>query len=241
MRSPIGPGRWFEAIADHAGRAYLRYSFTRGTDQETDHLVVALGLEPGMRVLDVGCGPGRHARALASRGMDVVGVDVAETFLRVAREDPTTDAGRAVFVRADAHALPFNSAFDAAISLCQGGFGLAGDDLAIVRQMLGALRPGARAALTAFNAYFQVRWLEATDDFDAATGINHERTAVKDANGSEREFDLWTSCYTPKELALLVAAAGGVVERITAVGPGAYGMDAPDVEHVEFLVVMRRG
>jgi len=30
---------WFEAIADHAGAAYLRYSFTKGTEQEVDFLV----------------------------------------------------------------------------------------------------------------------------------------------------------------------------------------------------------
>ena len=59
---------WFEPIAEHLGAAYLRYSFTKGTVQEVDHLVGALGLEPGTRVLDVGCGPGRHAHELARRG-----------------------------------------------------------------------------------------------------------------------------------------------------------------------------
>ena len=45
---------WFEPLADHMGPAYLRYSFTKGTVQEIDFLVDALGLVPGMRVLDVG-------------------------------------------------------------------------------------------------------------------------------------------------------------------------------------------
>ena len=80
---PVG-GRWFEAVAAHAGRAYLRYSFTRGTAQEVDFLVDALGLGPGSRVADVGCGPGRHAHALAARGVEVVGVDIAERFVELA-------------------------------------------------------------------------------------------------------------------------------------------------------------
>ena len=80
------PEHWFEPVADHLGAAYLRYSFTKGTEQEVEFLVDALGLDEGERVLDVGCGPGRHALALARRGMNVVGVDLSEDFIALARE-----------------------------------------------------------------------------------------------------------------------------------------------------------
>ena len=43
---------WFEPLADHMGAAYLRYSFTKGTVQEVDFLVDALGLEAGLVTLD---------------------------------------------------------------------------------------------------------------------------------------------------------------------------------------------
>ena len=82
---------WFEEIADHLGPAYLRYSFTKGTEQEVGFLVDALGLETGERVLDVGCGPGRHALALARRGIDVVGVDLSEEFITLARDAAAAD------------------------------------------------------------------------------------------------------------------------------------------------------
>ena len=45
------PDHWFEPIADHLGRAYLRYSFTKGTTQEVAFLSDVLGLRAGMRVL----------------------------------------------------------------------------------------------------------------------------------------------------------------------------------------------
>ncbi|MCU1399766.1 MAG: putative methyltransferase, partial [Acidimicrobiales bacterium] len=79
---------WFEPLADHMGPAYLRYSFTKGTRQEVEFLVGALDLRPGMRVLDVGCGPGRHAHALAELGIEVHGVDISQTFVDLANATP---------------------------------------------------------------------------------------------------------------------------------------------------------
>jgi SAM-dependent methyltransferase len=229
---------WFEALADHAGRAYLRYSFARGTEQEVDFLVDALGLGPGSLVLDVGCGPGRHVLALAARGIGAIGVDISLRFVELA-------AGAApgpAFVRGDARTLPVQPGrFDAALSLCQGGFGLLGaDDDEVVRQMAAAVRPGGVVCLSAFSAYFAVRYLEPGDDFDAATGVNHEITSVRDEAGVERSFDLWTSCFTPRELHLLFERAGLAVEHLWSVRPGAYRTDAPDIEHPEFVVVGRR-
>ena len=79
------PSHWFEPVAEHLGAAYLRYSFTKGTRQEVEYLVEALGLSAGQRVLDVGCGPGRHASELARRGVLVHGVDISERFVELAR------------------------------------------------------------------------------------------------------------------------------------------------------------
>src|SRR3954470_8636255 len=120
LGGPDGP--WFNEVAEFLGTAYLRNAFTKGTEQEVDFLVGQLGLEPGARVLDVGCGPGRHALALARRGIEVVGVDISEPFVVLARDAAVPGSQ---FVRGDARCLPLApSSFDAAISLCQGGFGL---------------------------------------------------------------------------------------------------------------------
>ena len=230
---------WFEPIAEHLGSAYLRYSFTKGTVQEVDHVVAALGLQTGERVLDVGCGPGRHAHELARRGIVVHGVDISAPFVELARRDAPAGA---TFERLDARALPFDSEFDAAICLCQGAFGLmtaGGDDATVLAGIARALRPHGRLALSAFNAYFAVRYhVEAT--FDADLGVAHERTEVRDPDGRPLEVDLWTGCYTPRELRLLLDRHGLAVERISSVEPGAYGDDPPTTESPELLVVARR-
>src|SRR5512136_1126185 len=52
--------------------------------REWPFLERALGSGPSRRVLDLGCGPGEHARFLASRGFDVVGVDASPSMIQKA-------------------------------------------------------------------------------------------------------------------------------------------------------------
>jgi SAM-dependent methyltransferase len=236
---PEAHHHWFEPVAEHLGAAYLRYSFTKGTVQEVDHVVEVLGLEPAMRVLDVGCGPGRHSHELARRGIVVHGIDISTRFIELAT---TSAPDGATFQRLDARTMPFDGEFDAVICLCQGAFGLMtadGEDGRVVAGMARALRPGGRLALSAFNAYFAVKYHEGAT-FDAGTGISHERTEVRDPAGVAAEIDLWTGCYTPRELRLLLTAHGLVVDGISSVEPGAYGNLPPTTESPEFLVAATR-
>ena len=236
---------WFEPIADHLGAAYLRYSFTKGTRQEVDFLMEVLDLSPGSRVLDLGCGPGRHALELARRGVEVHGVDISATFVRLATQ-AATDAGLtgATFVRHDARDLDALGVgeFDAAICLCQGAFGLMrspGDDRAVLAGLAGRVRPGGRLALSAFNAYFSVKY-HSESVFDADLGVSHERTVVKSESGHDREVDLWTGCFTPRELRLIADRTGWDVDEIWSVDPGAYRREVPTTESSEFLVLASR-
>ncbi len=239
VREPQPQQHWFEPLAEHMGPAYLRYSFTKGTEQEADFLVDALGLRAGDRVLDVGCGPGRHAHALAGRGMNVVGVDISQRFVDLAVE--SAPAG-ATFVRADARKLSYDAEFDAAVSLCQGAFGLvgAGDDIGVLAAMTRSVRPGGRVALTAFSAYFQVRFLEDSAEFDADTGTHHEWTSVKDEAGVDAPAEAWTTCYTPRELRLLADDAGLVVDAVWSVDPGNYGRRPPNIDSAEWFLLAHR-
>lgn len=227
---------WFEAVADHLGSAYLRYSFTKGTRQEIEFLIPALGLEPGMRVLDVGCGPGRHACALAERGIGVHGIDVSRRFIDLAMESAPEGA---TFERLDARNLEFDAEFDAAICLCQGAFGLMtadGHDQTVLSGIARSLRPGGRLALSAFSSYFVMKHWEGAE-FDADTGVNHERTEIRDEHGEAVETSLWTGCYTPRELRLLSASNGLHVDSISSVEPGAYDVSPPTVDTAELLVL----
>ena len=183
-------------------------------------------------MLDVGCGPGRHAHELARRGIAVHGIDISHRFvdLAAATRPPAPRSSGST----PAH-LPFDGEFDAAISLCQGAFGLVtgdGEDAARPAPAWpGRCEPGGRLALSAFNAYFQVRYQRGRR-FDAATGINHERTEVRDEAGEAKEVDLWTALlHAHASCACSWPTPACVVDALWSVEPGAYRAVRPDTRH----------
>ncbi len=235
------PGEpFFVPVAEHLGEAYLRYDFTKGTRQEVKFLLEELRLKKGARLLDVGCGPGRHAVAFAQAGLAVTGVDVSSRFLEIAAESAREAGVKAAFFECDARQMPFDAEFDAVVSICQGGFGLmGGDDSVVLRRMAEATKVNGKVILTAFNAYYSAR--HQTDaNLDADMGVVHERAMVRSEEGAEKEVDLWTSVFTPRELRLMAIGVGLVPEAIYSVSPGAYARDEPSAETPEYLMVARK-
>ena len=118
--------------------------------QWTGPLADAAGIEPGDHVLDVACGTGVLARALASRVAptgSVVGLDVNAGMLDVARHK----APAVHWVQGRAEDLPFDSdGFDAVVS--QFGLMFFEDRVAALQEMLRVLRPGGRLAVAVWDA-----------------------------------------------------------------------------------------
>ncbi|MFN2586615.1 MAG: class I SAM-dependent methyltransferase [Actinomycetota bacterium] len=232
---------YFEAVGDLLGASYLRYSFTKGTGREVAFLLDLLRLPSGSRVLDVGCGPGRHAVALAAAGLAVTGVDVSRRFLDLAAAAARGAGVGASFFHVDARQMPFDGEFDAVISICQGAFGLmGGDDSTVLRRMAEAARRGGRVVLTAFSALYEASHPRPEAAFDADAGVVHEETTVKDESGADHRVDLWTSVYTARELRLLALGVGLVPEAVWAVEPGDFAKRPPDLEHPELMLVARK-
>ncbi|MDZ7617077.1 MAG: class I SAM-dependent methyltransferase, partial [Patescibacteria group bacterium] len=115
---------WYEALFANYGKTYDKECFTQGTLGEVDFVERELGADRGKRILDIGCGTGRHAIELARRGYHVLGFDLSEAQLRRAREKAAEAGVTVQFERRDATEPHFQQAFDAAIMFCEGAFPL---------------------------------------------------------------------------------------------------------------------
>jgi ubiquinone/menaquinone biosynthesis C-methylase UbiE len=123
--SPRGGTKHFRnKFFDAHAPIYMTNNFTRGTLWEVDFLVEELALRPGARILDVGCGTGRHLIELARRGYRVTNVDLSGGMLRQAMASAASLDQRPDWVRANATRFSLRPVHDAAICICEGALGL---------------------------------------------------------------------------------------------------------------------
>lgn len=149
--APKAPGWPEEVFADHF-TAMARANHPKLAQQEVDFVVQVAGLQPGARVLDVGCGDGAHALALAQRGFSVTGVDVVPTQIARAEHAREMVGANVSFLQGDMRNLPVTGPFDAIV--CLGtSFGYYDDEenRAVLRSMASLLAPGGRLMLHVFN------------------------------------------------------------------------------------------
>ena len=90
----IGTDWYTEFFNEDYMKIYSERLSQEATEREAMFVVGALGLQDGDRVLDLACGHGRHAVALAQRGMVATGQDLNEDYLRMAREDAARGGSR---------------------------------------------------------------------------------------------------------------------------------------------------
>ena len=78
--------KWYEALFENYGMKYDRESFVQGTMGECDFIEEEINYDQTRRILDIGCGTGRHSIELAKRGYQVTGIDLSESQLKRAKE-----------------------------------------------------------------------------------------------------------------------------------------------------------
>ena len=119
-RLELPGGGQFDTLAP-AYDAWYDTPLGRVVDRLESGAVLGLvGEGPGAWALDLSCGTGRYALALARRGLRVVGVDISEPMLLVARAKAREAGCDLRLVRADPRALAFRAGAVVLVTIIRG-------------------------------------------------------------------------------------------------------------------------
>jgi len=189
----------------------------------------ALALAAGACVLDLGCGFGRHAIALARRGYRLTGVDLSGPMLARARDLATSAQIAIDWQQRDMRDLRGLGPFDACICLYTA-FGFFADDenRLVLEQAHDVLRPGGAFMLDVSNPLALMRgwpqrtWhegrhgtkVEATE-YEALSGRAITRRTLFRPDGSRIDLPRTSvRLYPPHELAALLRDCGFETEQV---------------------------
>ncbi len=228
----------------------MKNSFTGSTLAEVDFLLERMRLPAGATILDIGCGTGRHSVELAKRGYRVTGVDLSDGMIaeaKIAASEANVDVH---WIVGDAKATLPDGPFDAAICLCEGGFGLVeqdeepvGHDLAILRNAFASLKPGAPFVLTALNGYEIIRRMK---DENVASGVFDPGTMVAryedewELPEGKRRMRIKERLFIAPELVAMLRHVGFEVEHVWGGTAGDWGERPIKLDEIEAMYWCRK-
>lgn len=217
---------WYEALFENYGIKYDNEVFAQGTLGECDFIEREAMFNKDFRILDIGCGTGRHSIELTKRGYNITGIDLSESMLERARQK-SQDAGLSIDFRCeDARNLPFYEEFDLAIMLCEGGFPLMETDemnFEILKNASHAIKPGGKLIFTTLNGLFPLfhsvkDFMEnlheegaaetVSSQFDLMTFRDFNVTRLVDEDGKSHDLQCSERYYVPSEITWLLKTAG---------------------------------
>jgi 2-polyprenyl-3-methyl-5-hydroxy-6-metoxy-1,4-benzoquinol methylase len=248
--------QWYETLFENYGLKYDNENFAQGTLGECDFIEGEIAFDKQTRILDIGCGTGRHSIELTKRGYHITGIDLSDSLLKRAREKAAEQNLVIDFQKHDARQLPFNQEFDAVIMLCEGAFPLMETDemnFQILQNAANALKPGGKLIFTTLNGLFPLfhsvkdflnSALEegnATTDaisFDLMTFRESSITSVEDDNGIKKALHCTERYYVPSEISWLLKTLKFKSIDIFGATLGAFSRnDKLTTEDFEMLVV----
>lgn len=207
---------------------YLIYRDTIKTaEKEVNFMIKTLRLSPGAKVLDLGCGFGRHSIELAKKGFKVTGVDISD-LIEIARRRARTLglSKRLKLYRKDIRKLNFKDEFDAVIMMLNT-FGLLSDEdnERVVKNISLSLKKGGKFLIDLRNpeklkkgeVYKKVERVGKLEVYtETIYHPSRKRVVVRRyflKDGKRREYVVVMRLYTPSEIKKLFSKYGLKVSR----------------------------
>ena len=251
--------QWYEELFENYAEKYDKEVFTRGTVGECDFIEREVNYDKTAKILDIGCGTGRHSIELSKRGYAVTGIDLSESQLQRARLKASGQSLKIDFQKHDARAPHFSNAFDLAIMLCEGGFSLMETDemnFQILQNAARALKDNGKLIFTTLNGLFPLfhsvnEFYESEQkegqsqckecSFDLMTFRDYNTVVIEDDSGKKRELKCNERYYVPSEITWLLKTLGYKKIDIFGSKLGAFSRnDALTTKDFEMLVVAEK-
>jgi len=251
--------QWYEELFENYAVKYDNEIFTQGTVGECDFIEKEIKFNKSTRILDIGCGTGRHSIELSKRGYTVTGIDLSESQLKQARFKASRQNLEIEFQKQDARSLNFSKEFDLVIMLCEGAFPLMETDemnFKILQNASNALKPKGKLIFTTLNGLFPLfhsvkDFLESetkegnatysNNTFDLMTFRDHNVTQIVDDSGNKKELACNERYYVPSEITwLLKSLAFKTIDIFGAKLGGFSRNDKLTTEDFEMLVIAEK-
>lgn len=234
---------WYEKVYGSVGKNYFDYDYTKGTKQEVNFIAQLIGNDNNQKILDVGCGPGRHAIALAEKGCNVFGLDLSKRFLKIGKRMSHEQGLSNKWINADACAIPFKGRFDWALCLCEGAFGIMDTDelnFSVLQEISASLRNSGKLLLNVLNASFIFRHPTNDEHFDINRCVGYWTEKYKTESGEIKTVNASNRYYTPAEISHLLKLAGLNVIDAWGCIAGNFSKKEIELDDFEFLVLAEK-
>jgi 2-polyprenyl-3-methyl-5-hydroxy-6-metoxy-1,4-benzoquinol methylase len=225
--------QWYKEFFEGMGIEYEEYPFTKNTEVEVDWMIKEYLTDPQMKIIDVGCGTGRHAVSLAARGYrNITGIDLSPGMIKAAKKAAKDKNVQVDFRICDARDLPFENEFDAAICLCEGAFGLLENDAEnyrVLKVVNKALKKRGVFILTTLSLFRD-------EKFDPMTCRMATDMEITGKDGQKKTLKCSDRSFTFPELKWVLEQLGFDV----ILGANPFTSEPITRGHYEFMVVSRK-
>lgn len=249
--------QWYQELFENYAEKYEKEVFTQGTLGEVDFIEKEINHNKLTRILDIGCGTGRHAIELARRGYRVTGVDLSENQLSMAKRKSEAAGVNVEFMQHDACNLEFDQEFDHAIMICEGAFSLMETDEKNFRILQGAgraLKSGGKFIFTTLNVLYPLFHsvkefindsgsdvVSRHNSFDLMTFRDTSTIEVTDDSRNVKQLQCNERYYAPSEISWLLKSVGFVNIGIYGCKLGAFSRnDELSTGDYEMLVIAEK-
>jgi 2-polyprenyl-3-methyl-5-hydroxy-6-metoxy-1,4-benzoquinol methylase len=250
--------QWYEELFHDYAEKYDKESFTKGTKGEVDFIEKVIRFQKSIKILDIGCGTGRHSLELARRGYrNITGIDLSESQLNKARSVSRKENLKIKFINKDARDFDFKGAFDLAIMICEGAFPLMETDemnYQILKNAYSSLKSGGKFIFTTLNGLYPLfhsvrdfinagsgQGESVKNNFDLMTFRNHSVYETEDDKGNKMVLNCNERYYVPSEIFWLLKSAGFSRSEIFGCKLGAFSRDDKlTTEDFEMLVIAEK-